>query len=115
MRDLRTAKDGLGILHVSTGLEIDAGVMAELREVLESSGWEARVAALLWQAHSAPLTVWLCHCLGKGWAPKPGLWSQTLHHARTKNTTELEGEEHEKPIRGEMQRFSSNTKWLFLL
>lgn len=46
------AKDGVGILHVSTGLEIDIGVMAELREVLESRGWESGVTALLWQVRS---------------------------------------------------------------
>lgn len=41
MRDLIMAKDGLGIFHFPSGLGIDIeGVMAELREVLESRGWE---------------------------------------------------------------------------
>lgn len=70
IRDLIMAKDGVGILHISTGLEIDIGVMAELREVLESRGWESGVTALLWQVRSASLTgckVWLCHFLGEVW------------------------------------------------
>lgn len=41
MRDLIMAKYGLGIFHFPSGLGIDIeGVMAELREVLESRGWE---------------------------------------------------------------------------
>lgn len=101
------AKDGLGIFHFPSGLGIDIeAVMAELREVLESRGWEFGVTALLWQLCSASLTgceVWLCHFLGGGsgqvWASKPWLWSEpcpahTLHQARTKTTTGLEQEEH---------------------
>lgn len=47
MRALLMAEDGVGIFHVSTGLEMDVGVMAELRESLESRGWESGVTALL--------------------------------------------------------------------
>lgn len=40
MRDLIMARDGVGIFHLPPGLEIDIGVLAELREGLESHGWD---------------------------------------------------------------------------
>lgn len=106
IRDLIMAKDGVGILHVSTGLEIDIGVMAELRDVFGESRvgiWSycsalASSFCLLDRMQSLALSLF-GGGLGQVWAPKPRLWSQpfpaqTLHQARTKNTTGVEGQEY---------------------
>lgn len=71
--------------------------MAESREGLESRGWGLEL--LLCSGKFVLPLSFFGEGLGQVWVPKPWLWSepfpaQTLHQARTKTTTGLEGEEH---------------------